>query len=318
MRKNKSVLSVVIPSYLAEKTISRTLASIFESGLDIEVIVVEDGQLDNTANIVHTKFPEARLISYENNLGGCYARNLGLAKAQSNYVMFLDADDYVLPNFLAGLLEAIELEDSDICFGRCTKVWENGNSIVSYQPRLETNEEVIIRWLLGDSGPGTCSVLWKKSSLELIGGWNEALRRNQDGELVLRAMFKGLRLSFSNISSSVYWQHSQVRVSNSPSYQALESLLLVKDQVQTWIENYSGPYERALYNSFRAYEIEIFLKLSCSGAPHDLLKKAETRRWLPKYSLYNGINKKTFLRHVLIYFFGVKLFLLLRNNLKTT
>lgn len=317
MNASNPGVSVVIPAYSAEKTIARTLNSVVKCSLDnLEIIVVEDGQLDDTANVVRNQFGEAKLISYEKNQGGCHARNIGLAKVKYDYVMFLDSDDYILQDFLEGLYAQITVANADICFGRCTKLWENGKSFVAYEPRPETNEDVILRWLLGESGPGTCSVLWKTSSLKAIGGWDEKLKRNQDGELVLRAMFNDLKLARSNISTSVYWQHSTSRVSTSGDYVALESLIMVRDKVSTWIENYSGSYKKEFSNALRVFETEIKLKLLSAQAPNSQIERLNAKKWFPRYSLYKHIsnNNKTFIRHIALYFLGLNLFLFLQQR----
>jgi len=91
-------VSAVIPAYNAAETIERALDSVYAQTYPniIEVIVVDDGSTDGTAQIVGQSYPMARLFRQEN--AGCGAAyNAGVAEASGDYVAFLDADDVWLP-----------------------------------------------------------------------------------------------------------------------------------------------------------------------------------------------------------------------------
>ena len=88
------MISVVIPLYNKEKSISNTLKCVFEQTYqDFEIVVVDDGSTDDSAAIVETfKDPRIRLI-HQSNAGVSAARNTGIREAKGEYVAFLDADD---------------------------------------------------------------------------------------------------------------------------------------------------------------------------------------------------------------------------------
>ena len=99
----EDTLAVIIPVYNGEFHIQRCINScLLSSSLD-EVIVVDDGSIDNTAAIV-TSMQEVdnRIKFYQHpdgkNHGISASRNLGLKKAQSQWITFCDADDYYLSN----------------------------------------------------------------------------------------------------------------------------------------------------------------------------------------------------------------------------
>lgn len=102
MNKGELWLSYVIPLYNCERYIATCLDSILAQGLEYdeyEVIVVNDGSTDNGAEIVARycqKYENIRLINKENG-GVSSARNRGIDEAQGEYVYFMDADDYLLP-----------------------------------------------------------------------------------------------------------------------------------------------------------------------------------------------------------------------------
>lgn len=112
------LISVVIPLYNKEKLIARAIASIYEqtSGVN-EIIVVNDGSTDKSREIVCEQFPEVILID-QYNQGVSSARNTGIHYAKSEFIAFLDADDYWLPNFISNIKELIRISPNSILF--CT------------------------------------------------------------------------------------------------------------------------------------------------------------------------------------------------------
>ena len=106
----KMILSIIIPAYNVEMFIDRTLDSVLsEQVSDVEVIVVNDGSTDATADVVQSfirKYPVANLQLYtQTNQGVSAARNAGLSYATGAYVYFLDGDDYLAPRTLVRLLD---------------------------------------------------------------------------------------------------------------------------------------------------------------------------------------------------------------------
>ena len=93
--------SVVIPLYNKENHIEETIQSVLDQEfIDFEIIIINDGSTDNSEQKVF-KFNDNRInYFYKNNEGVSIARNFGIEKANSNYICFLDADDYWYPNFL--------------------------------------------------------------------------------------------------------------------------------------------------------------------------------------------------------------------------
>lgn len=89
-------ISIIVPAYNAEKTIERCLGSLLVgSGESVEVVCVDDGSTDKTAEIVEKmvqKDNRCKLLKQKNQ-GVSAARNAGLRKASGEYIMFCDADD---------------------------------------------------------------------------------------------------------------------------------------------------------------------------------------------------------------------------------
>jgi len=90
-------LSVVIPCYNAEKWIARAIESVLvQDGPNLEIMVVDDGSTDGSLEIITSFGDRIRWVSGGNH-GASAARNRGLSLSASDYVLFLDADDYLVP-----------------------------------------------------------------------------------------------------------------------------------------------------------------------------------------------------------------------------
>lgn len=101
--------SIIVPVYNAEKTLKRCVDSLLsQSTADHEIILVNDGSTDSSLNILNEyalKDSRIRIIDKPNG-GVSSARNAGIEAAQGEYIMFVDADDFVDKEYVAAMLEA--------------------------------------------------------------------------------------------------------------------------------------------------------------------------------------------------------------------
>lgn len=113
----KSLISIIVPVFNGEQTIQKCLLSIIsQTYKDIEVIVVNDGSTDQTQACVEAialHDQRVKLIS-QSNQGVSVARNLGMKVAQGDYIGFVDADDWVTPNFVESLIDVATRHDADV------------------------------------------------------------------------------------------------------------------------------------------------------------------------------------------------------------
>lgn len=107
---SQPLISVVIPLYNKEKKIASTLQSVLsQTGCSFEVVVVDDGSTDSSIAIVEGIGDEHIQLYHQPNGGPSKARNTGLQHAHGEWIVFLDADDELLPNAMeifAGLIAA--------------------------------------------------------------------------------------------------------------------------------------------------------------------------------------------------------------------
>lgn len=114
---NNLLVSIIVPVYNTEKYISECLHSVTQQSYPhIEIIAVDDGSTDNSLSILNEiSATDNRLkVFSQRNQGVSAARNLALKKATGEYIMFVDADDWIAPSTIEECLQAIG--DADICF----------------------------------------------------------------------------------------------------------------------------------------------------------------------------------------------------------
>lgn len=107
-------VSIIIPIYNAEKYLHECLESIrVQSYNDFEVILVDDGSTDKSASICNAFVEIDKRFHYyhKTNGGVSSARNAGLEKASGDWIAFIDADDWVSPNYLQTILEYLPMAD---------------------------------------------------------------------------------------------------------------------------------------------------------------------------------------------------------------
>ncbi len=115
----KDKVTVIIPAYNAEKYIDECLTSIIKQTYkNFEIIIVNDGSTDKTLEIVkqyENKHKNITVLNIKNH-GQGYARNLALKKATGEYIMFIDADDFIEPVTFEVAINKIVLENSDFVY----------------------------------------------------------------------------------------------------------------------------------------------------------------------------------------------------------
>ncbi|WP_299554770.1 glycosyltransferase family 2 protein [Seonamhaeicola sp.] len=127
-------VSVIIPMYNVAHYLDRCVNSVIEQNLkpdSFEVLMIDDESPDNSrevANQLSKKFSFIRVFSQKNKgLGG--ARNTGIQNSKGAYILFLDADDWLLPNSLKDLISTSDEYGLDILEFGANRVAENGNTI---------------------------------------------------------------------------------------------------------------------------------------------------------------------------------------------
>ena len=122
-------LSVIIPAYNSEKWVRKALDSIIDqvTRYKFEIIVVDDGSTDGTAHILDEYNFENVKVIHQENRGFSGARNTGLTVNQGKYIMFVDSDDYLLPDAIEKLLFCAMENNADVVCGNYRCEYDTGD-----------------------------------------------------------------------------------------------------------------------------------------------------------------------------------------------
>jgi hypothetical protein len=179
------LVSVVIPCYAQAHFLSEAIESVLaQTHSAHEIIVVDDGSPDNVREVV-ARYPAVRCVSQENR-GLSQARNRGLADSTGEFIVFLDADDRLLPNALAAGARALSSRpDCGFVCGHRRLIDALGRplptEIKTFQGKARY--ELLLRENI--VGPPVV-VMFRRSVLVELGGYSAEQRFSEDYELYLR------------------------------------------------------------------------------------------------------------------------------------
>lgn len=164
-------LSIIIPMYNASQHIERCINSIYHQGLNVnefEVIVINDGSTDNSLEIVKDYFTSYKNIRFfsQKNSGQGAARNLGIKHATGEYILFLDSDDFLLPQSINKILAIVKHVSCDVINFLMEVELPTGNVKESYlyhydYDKIYSGKELLLR--TGINIGSACSSLYKRS-----------------------------------------------------------------------------------------------------------------------------------------------------------
>ncbi len=178
-------ISVVIPSYNREGPLVRALNSVTNQTSQVnEIIVIDDGSSDNTADIIRQRFPDVKLIR-QTNRGVSAARNSGIKLAEAEWIALLDSDDEWLPEKIDTIRRAQKNNLHDILF-HSDEIWiRNGTRVNQMNKHAKYGGEIFQHCLpLCVISPSAAVI--HRSVFEQTGLFNENLPACEDYDLWLR------------------------------------------------------------------------------------------------------------------------------------
>jgi glycosyltransferase involved in cell wall biosynthesis len=199
------LVSLIIPCYNQAHYLGEAIESVLaQSYANFEIIVVDDGSVDNTAQVA-TRYPGVRCIRQDNR-GLAAARNTGLRASQGDYLVFLDADDRLLPGALeAGLNCLIAHPEHAFVSGHYRYIAADGSFLVEH-PQEKIEEDHYLALLQGNYIGMHATVMYQRAVLEQVGGFNASLPACEDYDLYLR-IAKQYPISRHQEAVAEYRQH---------------------------------------------------------------------------------------------------------------
>jgi glycosyltransferase involved in cell wall biosynthesis len=207
LREDEAKVCVVITTFNHARFLADAISSVLaQTRPPDEIIVVDDGSTDDPATVV-ADFTHIRMIRQENR-GLSAARNIGLRNCTTSHVLFLDADDRLLPTALeVGLGYFSKRRECAFVYGGFRVVSEDGRSREGDHYRPITGD-AHLALLRGNLVGMHATVLYRRDCLMEVDGFDESLRRCEDYELYLRIAQRYQISSYPTIIAE-YRKHGQ-------------------------------------------------------------------------------------------------------------
>ncbi|MEL1255297.1 glycosyltransferase family 2 protein [Flavobacterium sp. DGU38] len=182
--------SIIIPLYNKENFIENTLKSVLNQNFtDFEVIIVNDGSTDSSEEKV-LQFNDSRVHYYrQKNDGVSAARNYGIEKAKSDYIAFIDADDYWYPGFLGEMFKNIKTCPELKVFSAAIEIETSKSVIPAHYSIKKTGDFEVVNYFKGSSKRTvlcSSSAIFHKTVFEHSGSFDTKIKSGEDTDLWIR------------------------------------------------------------------------------------------------------------------------------------
>lgn len=211
--------SIIVPTYNSGRKIQQTIESVLNQNTgDWELIIINDGSLDNTESFILPFLKDSRIHYYsQDNFGVSHARNVGINKAKGQYIVFLDGDDLLDPNLLKEII-GCNFINYDVITWSMKKVLNGEQFVIAPIKQSSLYNHFTANFLAG-------SICYKKSVLEQVGMYDRNISFGENYELALRVcQIKDLKIKLIPEVLSTYLQGTKERKSNTVEKQ-LKSLI---------------------------------------------------------------------------------------------
>ncbi len=245
-------VSVLIPTFnRAEYLLTAVNSALEQTFSDIEVIIVDDGSTDNTAQIVRgIKDPRVRYIHQENS-GVSAALNTAWRAAGGEYLARLDSDDMWLPTLLDRLMPALDSDPGlGLIYARAQWMDAHGRLLPQVLGAPEKFPGQTLKSLLYGDYVTPMAVVFRKECVESVGGYDESLIANEDWDLWIRmaehaagrtspggTLFKRYRFAYVPEVLAYYRVHPE----NLTRAGSVQNRRLIQDRIRVLERYYARP-----------------------------------------------------------------------------
>lgn len=252
------IVSVIITTYNRPEYLKITLDSVVNQTYKyLEIIVVDDGSIGNENENICNQFKNIRYVKNKNTKTPASGRNIGIKKANGEYIAFLDDDDIWIPNKIKIQIEILENNpDFGLVHSPCQIIDSDGNlnsEIIGESFEWRNKHGDISLTMLGKFGLMMPTPLIRKSVIEIVGLFNEKMKpAGEDTEFWCRCSFE-TKFFYYPLSLSYYRIHSNNISQNKKNYANLPLILskiALKQKLTNRID--SKQYKLLLKNCIRA------------------------------------------------------------------
>jgi len=203
-------ISVIIPVYNCEEYIGNTLKSVINQDFkDFEIIVIDDGSTDNSLKVINETLKDSGArykVIHQENGGVSVARNHGIDVSSGEYLVFVDGDDFVMPNHLSELYNGVR------DFGLIQFVKKDGEVLSNpnhFDFEYISTDEFIKKELNMEILFNFFQLIYKADIIKDNNiRFSPGVVYGEDTEFALKALIYGSTLHVSNIVTYYYIQRS--------------------------------------------------------------------------------------------------------------
>lgn len=298
------MVSVIIPVYNCREYLPRCLESVAGQSLpELEILLVDDGSRDGSGELCD-RFAAGdsrfRVIHIPNG-GVSNARNTGLAQARGEYIAFVDADDYVEPEYIRCMLSHLERTGADVaCCGfllhrpdGAVPVHGTGNT------RLWEGTEALVQLVDGKVlEPGVWGKLFRRELLEPL-RFLTAIRFNEDFLFVLQAFHRARQVAWEDVPLYHYVLHPNSATTAAPVLERAQHCMIAAEKAAAM----DTPVKELLLRKQYLGYLEIYNSLLYGKGEEFTALKKELRQKIRSSGWYRtaALGKKA-----LFYYWGIR------------
>jgi glycosyltransferase involved in cell wall biosynthesis len=220
-------VSVIIPTFNRKLLLEETLGSVYaQDPAPSEIIVVDDGSSDGTAEVVRALHPDVRYI-WQPNQNQAVARETGRLAARKELLLFLDSDDLLLGGAIGLLLDALNSQPGcPVAFGKVVGFCGGDIAPLPVLNEPKPGEETVHLACENFIRSPGCALI-RKSAMDRAGSWDATLAGNEDWDMWIRLSLVG---AFARVDRPVlnYRVHAQSVSSNTAAMRRSAARLIMK------------------------------------------------------------------------------------------
>lgn len=243
-------VTVIVPTYERRELLGRAIDSVEAQSLEPEaVVVVDDASPEPVEPFLADRDYriDIEVVRHEENRGASAARNTGVKTADTEYVAFLDSDDYWDEGKLAAQLAVFEA-DPDLGLVYCDQHVVEPDGAVEPSGKALPNGDVWPALLDGWTAPNTSTLVFNRETFLDLGGFDASLRSCQDHDLWMRLAREGVRVGVVSEPLSYFTRDADDRISH--NYPArMEG---VDEFLEKWRDDISDATSARAYRRFAA------------------------------------------------------------------
>jgi glycosyltransferase involved in cell wall biosynthesis len=287
--RSGALVSVVIPCYNQAHFLGEAIESVLaQTYPHFEIVVVDDGSTDNTSEVA-ARYPRVRCVR-QHNQGLAAARNAGLRESKGDYLVFLDADDRLLPDALRVGLECLKVHpECAFASGRYKFIAPHGSPLPGW-PDPFVNKDGYVALLQGNYVTMHATVVYRRTVLESVGGFDTSLAACEDYDTFLRIARK---FSIHHHDKAIAeYRRRGTNISNDPALMLSSSVAVLRSQ-RTYVKT-NAHYKEIYKTGLRFWQDSYGVPLAWEVLAH--AQKHEWKQTLLDLLVLLGYYSRVFVR----------------------